>query len=96
MPSAKASEAATAATSRIANPPTRGYACEASMAGHRAATAAFPNTGYSRAKRLLAYFAARGISQREATSRAWTCHSAPFHANQAEKSASRLSAEISF
>ena len=38
---------------------------------------AFPNTGYSRAKRLLAYFAARGISQREATSRAWTCHSAP-------------------
>jgi hypothetical protein len=48
--------------SRIANPPTRGYACEASMAGHRAATAAFPNTGYSPAKRLLAYFAARGIS----------------------------------
>jgi hypothetical protein len=33
MPSAKASEAATAAPSRIANPPTRGYACEASMAG---------------------------------------------------------------
>ena len=62
MPSAKASEAATAAPSRIANPPTRGYACEASMAGTGRQRPAFPNTGYSRAKRLLAYFAARGIS----------------------------------
>jgi hypothetical protein len=101
MPSAKASEAAaakaaTAAPNRIADTPTPGYDCEASMAGTGRQRPAFPNTGYSRAKRLLAYFAARGISQREATSRAWTCHSAPFHANQAEKSASRLSAEISF
>jgi hypothetical protein len=34
----EATEAATAAPSRIAGTPTRGYACEASMAGHRAAT----------------------------------------------------------
>jgi hypothetical protein len=42
---AAATEAATAAPSRIANTPTRGYACEASMAGHRAATLRVPQHG---------------------------------------------------
>jgi hypothetical protein len=35
----EATQAATAAPSRIADTPTRGYACEASMARHRVATA---------------------------------------------------------
>ena len=55
----EAAQAAFAAPSRLAHTPTRGYACEASMAGHRAAMACVPQQGYSRAKRLLAYFAAR-------------------------------------
>jgi hypothetical protein len=59
MPSAKASEAPeateAAAPNRIADTPTRRYACEASLAGTGRQRPAFPNMGYSRAKRLLAY-----------------------------------------
>jgi hypothetical protein len=69
MPSAKASEAAvpeateaaTAAPSRIANTPTRATPARLRWPGTGRQPPAFPKMGYSRAKRLLAYFA-RGIS----------------------------------
>jgi hypothetical protein len=93
----EATEAATAAPSRITDTPTRGYACEASMAGHRVATArtsaAFPTPNWA----IPVLRDCSPISpQGGATSHARTCHSAPFHADQAEKSACQLSADISF